>query len=131
MKRFAFVITLALAGPALALPPLSTVGPINDGLRSIMIADQIRIACPSISPRMITAWSFIRGLEAEARKMGYSETQIEDFVESKSERKRLESEAAAYMKARGVVGGKPETYCALGRQEIEKGSQIGAFLKVK
>ena len=35
------------------------------------------------------------------------------------------------MKAGGVVGGQPETYCALGREEIEKGSQIGAFLRVK
>ncbi|WP_323763412.1 DUF5333 domain-containing protein [Marinovum sp.] len=131
MKRFGIVMLLALAGPALALPSLATVKPINDGLRAVMIADQIRIACPTMGARMIAGWSFIRSLEAQARDMGYSAEAIEEFVESKSERKRLEGEAAAYMKARGVVGGQPETYCALGREEIEKGSQIGAFLKAK
>ena len=131
MKRLGFLIALALATPGLPLPPLATVKPINDGLRAVMIADQIRIACPSIAARMIAGWSFIRSLEAQARDMGYSAGQIEEFVESSAQRKRLEGEAAAYMKAGGVVGGQPETYCALGREEIEKGSQIGAFLRVK
>ena len=62
MKRLGFLIALALATPALALPPLATVKPINDGLRAVMIADQIRIACPSIAARMIAGWSFIRSL---------------------------------------------------------------------
>ena len=66
MKRLGFLIALALATPALALPPLATVKPINDGLRAVMIADQIRIACPSIAARMIAGWSFIRSLEAQA-----------------------------------------------------------------
>lgn len=135
MRRLGHILglalPLALAGPLSAQPSLATVAPINDGLRALMIADQIRVACPSISARMIAGWRFARSLERQARDMGYSETQIEDFVESKQERKRLEGEASAYMTARGVVGGQPETYCALGREEIEKASQIGAFLKAK
>lgn len=131
MKHLALIFLLVFAGPALALQPLSQVKSINDGLRSVMIADQIRIVCPSIEARMIAGWSFVRSLEQQARKLGYSDEQIADFVESKSERKRLEGEAAAYMRANGVKSGQPETYCALGRTEIAKGSQIGTLLRAK
>ncbi|TNF22003.1 MAG: hypothetical protein EP318_05135 [Rhodobacteraceae bacterium] len=131
MRHLALITLLVLAGPALALPPLAQVKSINDGLRSVMIADQIRIVCPSIEARMIAGWSFVRSLQQQARKLGYSEAEIEDFVESKAERKRLEAEASAYMRAGGVKAGQPETYCALGRTEIAKGSQIGALLRAK
>ena len=120
MKRLAIISLLAMASPVLALQPLSQVKAINDGLRSVMIADQVRIVCPAIEARMIAGWSFVRSLEREARKLGYSAEEIEDFVESKSERKRLEGEAAAYMRANGVKAGQPETYCALGHAEIAK-----------
>ncbi|MGY3439552.1 MULTISPECIES: DUF5333 domain-containing protein [unclassified Marinovum] len=131
MKRLACITFLAIAGPAVALSPLSSVGFINTGLRDVMIADQLRIACPDLSARLIKGWAFVRSLEKQARDLGYSKDEIKDFVESKKERKRIEGAAATYMKANGVVSGKPETYCALGREEISKGSQIGSFLSVK
>ncbi|MCJ7872440.1 DUF5333 domain-containing protein [Marinovum sp. 2_MG-2023] len=131
MMRLALISLFAMSTSVAALPPLSSVAFINDGLRSLMIADQIRIACPSISARMVAGWSFARSLQSRASEMGYSKDEISDFVESKAQRKRLEGEAAAYMRANGVKSGEPETYCALGRQEVAKDSQIGAFLRVK
>jgi hypothetical protein len=37
---------------------------------------------------------------------------------------------ARYLAEAGVQSGAPETYCLLGRAEIEKGSQIGALLRM-
>ena len=42
----------------------------------------------------------------------------------------LKKRGKAYLAANGVVVGQPETYCALGRNEIEKSSQIGSLLRV-
>ena len=131
MKHLAIIALTLTAIPALALPPLSTVQSLNDDLRALFIADQIRISCPTIDARMVQGWAFAYSIERRARGIGYSRAEIKDFVESKKERKRLEAETAAYLKANGVKGGQPETYCALGRAEIAKGSQIGAFLKAK
>jgi hypothetical protein len=136
MKRFAFISAVLVAGQlvagqAFALAPLASVSKINTGLRDLMIADQLRIACPTLSARMIKGWSFARSLESDARAMGYSKEEIADFVESKADRRRIEGNAAAYMKANGVISGQTETYCALGREEIAKASQIGALLRAK
>lgn len=131
MKRLAVISLLLAASPVLALPPLSTVTALNDDLRALFIADQIRIGCPTIEANMVKGWAFAYSIERRAREMGYSREEIKDFVESKKERKRLEGETAAYLKANGVRGGQPETYCRLGREEIAKGSQIGAFLRAK
>lgn len=131
MRRLGHILglalPLALAGPLSAQPSLATVAPINDGLRALMIADQIRVACPSISARMIAGWRFARSLERQARDMGYSETQIEDFVESKQERKRLEGEASAYMTARGVVGGQPRPIARWGAKRSRKPARSAPF----
>lgn len=122
---------LLMAGPALALPPLSEVGPINDGLRNVKIADEIRSHCSDISARMIQAWSVLNGLKSRASAMGYSAEEIDDFVQSDADRARLEGEAEAYLAAGGVTRGNEASYCALGRKEIASGSQIGSLLREK
>lgn len=131
MKRLILISALMIAGQAAALPALSTVPQINNGLRDMMVADQVRIVCPTINARMIAGWSFARSLETQAREMGYAKDEIKDFVESKTERQRIKKIAQTYMASRGVKAGQPETYCALGREEIAKGSQIGALLRAK
>lgn len=131
MKRLMIIIAVVAAGQALALAPLSQVKQINDGLRDMFVADQLRIVCPTLEARMIRGWAFARELQNKARAIGYSKEQIDDFVESKKERRRIEREAQSYMVARGVKAGQPNTYCALGREEIAKASQIGALLRAK
>lgn len=137
-RAAATALTLAaLAAPILApaaaqaRPPLSEVAFINDGLRDVAVADEIRKACDSISPRLIRAYQFLNSLENYARAQGYSEDEIENFVESGQDRKRLKAEAKAYMAANGVVPGDETSYCALGRAEIAQNSQIGSLLRAK
>lgn len=123
------ILAATLASAAEARPPLSSVSYVNDGLRNVAIADEIRRNCGDISARMIAALRFISALESYAKAQGYSEDEIEDFVSSKTDRKRLEGEARAYLVANGATN---ETgYCALGRKEIARNSQVGALLRAK
>jgi hypothetical protein len=129
MKLTLILAALSMAGAASAQPPLSTVAFVNDGLRNIAIADEIRRNCGAIGARMIAALQFINKLENYAEAQGYSEDQIEDFVTSKADRKRLENEAKAYLVANGATN--ESGYCALGRREIARNSQVGALLRAK
>lgn len=114
-----------------AAASLSENKTINDGLFAIAAADEIRKTCPSIDARMLKALGFLNSLESHARQQGYSKREIDDFVDSKADKKRLEKRAADYLAAKGAVSARPETYCTVGRAEIAANSQIGALLKAK
>jgi hypothetical protein len=120
-----------LAAPAGAKPPLRDVPAIDDALLDLGIADRIRKKCPTISARMLRAVNYVWDLKAQARALGYSEAEIEAYVDSDAEKDRMRSRGAAFFKAKGVDTSDPESYCALGRAEIQKSSRIGSLLKAK
>jgi hypothetical protein len=119
------------AMPAAAKPALRDVPAIDDALLDLGIADIIRKQCPDISPRMIRAVSFVWDLKSRAKSMGYSDAEIDAYVDSDAEKARMRARGAAFFKARGVDTSNPQSYCALGREEIRKSSRIGSFLRAK
>lgn len=133
MRRI-IIYTLAaslMAGSALAKPSLREVEQVENGLFSIVVADKIRRECTSISARFLRARSELRRLYEFARTQGYSEEEIEAYVNADSEKKRMEAKRDAYLRTRGVVKSNSETYCAAGRAEIQKSSQIGTLLRAR
>jgi hypothetical protein len=134
LSLFAVLLFAALSlNPAAAgaKPPLGQVAPIVDGLLAVGLADEIRNNCPSISARMLRAAGFMSDLQSKARSMGYSDAEIRAFRKDRTEKARMRARGNAYLKQNGVTKGVPETYCALGRAEIAKSSQIGALLRAK
>ncbi|MBN9888100.1 DUF5333 domain-containing protein [Salipiger abyssi] len=119
----------AMPADATAKPPLGDVREIHDGLLAVGIADEIRKQCGSIGARMITAYSYLGRLKSHAAALGYSDEEIEDYVTSKSEKKKYRAEGEAWLKARGVTLGVEAGYCRVGREEIERGSSVGALLR--
>ena len=120
---------ISFAPLAEAKQPLGQVKPIFNGLLAVGLADEIRNNCPSISARMVRAAMFVSDLKGQALAMGYSEAEIRAFRKSDREKARMRAQGEAYLKQNGVTKGVPETYCALGRAEIAKSSQIGALLR--
>lgn len=119
------IATSVVAKPALRDQPV-----IDDALLFVGLADEIRKQCPNISPRYIKALRFVSGLRNKARNMGYTEAEIDAYRKSPVEKARLKAEGKSYLSANGVTVGNTESYCTLGRAEIEKSSQIGALLRV-
>jgi len=122
----AFTLTTASAS---ALTPLPKEYHINFSLMSGVAADNIRKTCPSISARMIVAWSKLNGLKSYAIEKGYNETEVRAFLKDPKEKARVKGMAADYLKAQGVVEGDAESYCTVGREEIAKKSLIGQMLR--
>lgn len=128
------MVALALAGglvpAALArtLEPLAQEKYINDRLIAARIADRIRRECPSINARLLYAYGEARKLKRYAERKGYSPKEIDAFLDSKEERKRIYAIAEDYLRRNGAREGDPESFCRIGRQEIARRNIIGSLL---
>ncbi|MCR9125391.1 MAG: DUF5333 domain-containing protein [Rhodobacteraceae bacterium] len=122
---------LSVSAAAAAKPPLREVAPVYDALFHVAVANEIRKSCDSIVARPLRALSVLRGLNATARQMGYSRSEIDAFLNSENEKNRMRARGAAFFAARNVNPRNPDELCALGRAEIQKSSQIGVLLRAK
>lgn len=130
MNRFALPLILSIvAGPALALEPINKEAHIVETLIQGFVADAIDDNCSTISARKLRALGELNTLANYALEKGYSRAEITAFVKDKAEKARGKAEAAARLKKRGAVAGKEDAYCAIGEEEIAKGSLIGQLLR--
>ena len=131
MRAMTMALILSLSAGALsAKPHLRDVPEVDATLLAVGIADEIRKNCPSISARMFKAVGVVRGAAARARALGYSDEEIDAYRKSDAEKARLKAKRDAYLKQGGVTAGADQSYCSLGREEIKKGGQIGALLRM-
>ena len=102
---------------------------IRDGLLVVGMAYEISEKCGSIDARTLTGIRTLLNLKSRARELGYSSEEIETYIDNKPEKKRLEAIARAQLVELGVTPGVEETYCAVGRDQIAKGSGVGRLLR--
>ena len=133
MRKLMIVLMSAalLAGPVSAKQPLREVSSIDDALLDLGVADIIRKNCPNISARKIKAFNYMMALKAQANGMGYSDTEIRAYIKNDAEKDRMRARGAAFFQSKGVDTSSPQSYCALGRAEIQKSSRIGSLLRAK
>ena len=134
LKRLALAAGLSAslaAGAAAAQnpPPLNEEPHINASLFAVAVGEIIVKKCDSITPRYLVVITKAKALERYARDLGYTETEVEAFLDDKAEEKRIRKAANEYLAAQGVVKGDKESYCAAGRAEIEKGTLTGAMMR--
>lgn len=129
------VITLSIvamtAGTVSAKQPLREVSAVDDAVFDVLMADRIRKECPDIGARAIKALTLYRSVRSKARSLGYTDDEIEAYGDSEQEKARMRAKGEAYLRANGVVASDPQSYCAVGRKEIQKSSRIGSLLREK
>lgn len=134
MKTIGTVLIAAMllaAVPAAALEPLSQEKHVNDSLIAARIADRIRRECPTINARILYAYGEARKLKRYAQDKGYSAQQIDAFLDSKEDKKRIYAVAEEYLTSKGAKKGDPQSFCAIGRQAIADHNLIGSLLVAK
>lgn len=124
-------VMLAIPAMAAGKTPLREVPQIDDRMLWVAIAIEISDRCDSIDPRTMRGLNYLWTLRSEARDLGYSTAEIKAYVDSKAEKTRMRARGEAYMRARGLNPENNADLCTLGQAEIAKGSQIGAFLRMK
>lgn len=125
----ATVLSVAQAAGAVALEPLNEEKHINDSLRAAQIGDIIRKTCPTISARIVVAYTKAKELERYALDKGYGEAEIKAFVKNKAEKARIRTEAEVWLAEAGAVAGDAESYCRIGRDQIARQTLIGSLLR--
>jgi len=93
------------------------------------IVKEIYKKCPTISVRKLRGFMYLRSIYSYAVDEGFSHEEIEAYVENEEEEARLLVHVNTWLSNRGAVEGNPESYCAIGKAEIDAESPIGKFLR--
>lgn len=117
------------AGAALANPPLKDVAYVRDGLILAAMVEEIVDNCPDLDVRVIRGYNFLQGLERHARDLGYSNAEIEAYVDDSAEEDRLRAIGSDRLQALGADPSDPASYCTVGRAQMQAGTQLGRFLR--
>lgn len=134
MKRWIYA---ALIGSALASPSAATEMPLVEneyvvnGFYVIGTADIIRKTCPTIDARIFRAVRLLGSLERYAKDQGYSEAEIDEFLDDKAAEDALRLRIKEDLAKRGAPHGDVEGHCRVGMEEIAAGTSIGRLLRAK
>lgn len=130
MRRFfAAICLLAASAQAGAAQSLAQDPTVRQGFYAIGLADEIRKNCPSITPRLVRAYTFLKSLESYALQSGYTQDDIEALKDNEAARSQLEAEIASDLAARGATPGNAAGYCEVGRDEMARGTAAGKLLR--
>lgn len=128
----ALSVCIVLPGAAVsAKPSMRDVPEIENIIFSAALAHEVSNNCPSLSARKFKALRMALKLRSRANKLGYTDSEIVDYIESDSEKARMRAKGETYLKAHGVKYGDPKTFCVFGHAEIANSSAVGALLKAK
>ena len=73
--------------------------------------------------------NFSLELKSYAAGQGFSDAEIDDFIDNKPERRRLEAIGRAQLQNLGAVEGQEATYCSIGRDQIQRNTRVGWLLR--
>ncbi len=125
------LLATALPVVAAAQTPLRDVAQIDDRMLWVAIALEISDRCDRIDPRTVRGLNYLWATRSQAQKLGYSNAEIKTYIDSEAEKARMRARGESYMRAQGLDPTRDADLCTLGQAEIAKGSQIGAFLRMK
>ncbi|WP_424941780.1 DUF5333 domain-containing protein [Aliiroseovarius crassostreae] len=134
MSKFKSLITGlalgAMATPALAVDytAMRKDERVHRELLGASIAYLIDENCDQLSLRKFRLFNKAMALQSHARSLGYSLSEVTAYVDSKSEQDRFRAIAEPMLKKMGARKGDEESYCAVGRAEMEKGTFAGKLL---
>ncbi len=125
----AMLAIVGFAGTATAQSALKDEVRVRDGIVQVGMAYEISEKCSSLSARTFRGISYLQELKRYAQQRGYSDAQIDAYIDNKSEQRRLEAIARQQLALLGVVEGQEATYCAAGRDQIARDTRVGWLLR--
>lgn len=123
------VAAVTLAGSLSAQTALKDVTRVRDGIVHVGMAYEISEKCGSIRARTFRGLGFLQELKNYARDQGFSDAEIEAYVDDRDEKRRLEGIARQQLVALGVIEGDESSYCAVGRDQIARQTRVGWLLR--
>ena len=118
-----------VAGATAARSALRDEATITEGLINVAIAYEIGERCESLSARRLAGINYLFALKAAAEGLGYTEAEIDAFIDDDAEKDRLEAIARQRLRDLGAVEGQWDTYCAVGQAQIAQNIVAGQLLR--
>lgn len=118
---------LTLAAPVHANP--ADVESVSEGLIAAGMAMELGDRCGDVNVRMLRGINFLQGLKRELQDRGYSNAEIDAFIDNDAEKDRLEAIARQRLADLGVIEGQAGTYCTVARGQMSQGTQVGQLLR--
>lgn len=121
--------TVSIAGNLSAQSSLKNEPAVRDGIINVGMAFEISEQCDSIRARTLRGISYLQSLRSTARDLGYSDAEIDAYIDDADEKRRLEAIAREQLALLGAVEGQPDSYCAIGHAQIAGDTPIGWLLR--
>lgn len=125
----ALVAATGFAGSLSAQTPLKDVLHVRDGIIHVGMAYEISQKCSSIRARTFRGLGFLQSLKSHAAGLGYSDADVDAYINDDAEEDRLEGIARQQLTRLGVIEGDEATYCAVGRAQISANTRVGWLLR--
>ena len=122
------LIVAPMAAPVAARRP-GDIAEVREGLIAVAVGDMIQKNCGAISPRLVRVYTLRTQLIAAAREAGFTNAEIDAFVDNATVRAELEGVARQYLEERGVEPAEPKSYCDVGNLEIAQQTDVGRLLR--
>ena len=100
-------------------------------LLQISVASKISEKCTSIEARKIKGLFALLQIKSVAKELGYTDNEINEFVSSEENKKKLKNETDVYLLDNGVDLNNVKTVCLFGQSEIDQETTIGSLLRIK
>ena len=102
-----------------------------DELLQISVANKISEECTSIDARKIKGLFALLQIKSVAKELGYTDNEINEFVSSEENKKKLKNETDIYLLDNGVDLNNVKIICLFGHREIDQETTIGSLLRIK
>lgn len=122
------VISLTLAATTATANP-ANVERVTEGLIAAGMAIELGDNCDDVSVRMLRGLNFLQGLKSHLQDLGYSNSEIDAYIDNRSEKARLETIARQRLNSLGVRTDDGSTYCTVARAQIAQGTSVGRLLR--
>ena len=123
----AAALGMTLAAPAAANP--ANVTAVTEGLIMTGMAYELSEKCGDVSARMIRGLNYLMSLKRHLEDLGYSDAEIDAFIDDDAEKDRLEAIARQRLVDLGVRTDDPATYCTVARAQMAQDTQVGRLLR--
>ena len=117
------------AGSLSAQSALKDEAQVRDGIIAVGMAYELSEQCDDVSARLFRGLGYLQSLKGTARDLGYSDAQIDAYIDDDAEKDRLEGIARAQLVSLGVVEGDAATYCSVARAQMDANTRVGWLLR--
>lgn len=124
----AALISLTMMATTASANP-SDVARVTEGLIAVGMALELSEKCGFVGARKIRGLNFLFGLKSHLQDLGYSNREIDDYIDNRTEKDRLEAIARERLYSLGVRTDDPSSYCAVAQAQIAQGTLAGSFLR--